>query len=140
MRWKRFMDQQRSNSPKGFAALIGVLILGSVAMIAAGSLAFAAQSTARALTISHDGHRARWLAHACANTALLSVHDNTAYAGSGTVNIDAESCQYVVTNSGGGHVTITVTAPYGDVVKHFTVTTRATTPVITIDSWRETAS
>ena len=121
----------------GFAALIGVLVLGIVSATAASALVFASVRSLQASLLLRQSYEAKGIARACADVALQQVHDNTAYTGSSSVTLGTGSCTYSVANSGGSVRTISVTATVQNVTKKLLVTTSALTPKIVISSWRE---
>ncbi len=121
----------------GFAALLGVLVLGAVAATMASALAFAGTRSLQASLALRQSYEAKGIARACADVALRQIHDNLAYAGSGGVTLGAGSCTYTVVNSGGSVRTISVTATVSNVTKKLLVATSALSPTIVISSWRE---
>lgn len=130
------MDPRVSNN-RGFAALIGVLVLGAVSATVASALVFSSTRSLQASLALRQSYEAKGIARACADTALRQIHDNLAYTGSGSVTLGAGSCAYTVTNSGGSVRTIGVTATVSSVTKKLLISTSALSPRIVISSWRE---
>ncbi|MEI6510804.1 MAG: hypothetical protein WCO25_02060 [Candidatus Uhrbacteria bacterium] len=130
------MDPQACND-RGFAALIGVLVLGAVAATTASALVFASTNSLQASLGLRQYYEAKGIARACADVALRQIHDNVLYTGSGSVTLGAGSCTYGVANSGGSVRTISVTATVANVTKKLLISTSALSPKIVISSWRE---
>jgi len=122
---------------RGFAALIGVLVLGVVAATTSSALVFASTRSLQSSLALRQYYEAKGIARACADVALRQVHDNLAYTGSGSVTLGAGSCTYSVANSGGSVRTIIVTATVSNVTKKLLIATSALSPRIVISSWRE---
>lgn len=130
------MDRQACNN-RGFAALIGVLVLGSVAVATASALAFAGTRSLEASLALRQSYEAKGIARACAEVALRQIHDNVLYTGSGSVTLGAGSCDYAVANSGGSVRTISVTSTVANVTRRLLVSTSAVSPNVVVASWRE---
>ncbi len=130
------MDPQACNN-RGFAALIGVLVLGIVSATAASALVFSSTRSLEASLGLRQYYEAKGIARACADVALRQIHDNLAYTGSGSVTLGAGSCTYSVANSGGSVRTISVTATVANVTKKLLISTSSLSPKILISSWRE---
>lgn len=122
---------------KGFAALIGVLVLGAVSATVASTLVFSSTRSLQASLALRQYYEAKGIARACADVALRQIHDNLAYTGSGSVTLGTGSCTYSVVNSGGSVRTISVTATVSNVTKRLLITTSALSPRIVVSSWRE---
>jgi len=122
---------------RGFAALIGVLVLGAVAATAASTLVFASTRSLQASLALRQSYEAKGIARACAEVALRQIHDNVLYTGTGSVTLGAGSCEYAVANSGGGVRTIDVTATVSNVTKKLLISTSAVSPNVVTSSWRE---
>lgn len=127
----------RVSNRNGFAALIGVLVLGVVSATAASALVFAGTRSLQASLALRQHYEAKGIARACADVALQRIRDDLAYAGSGSVTLGTGSCEYSVANFGGSVRTVRVTATVANVTKKLLISTGALNPKIVISSWRE---
>ena len=122
---------------RGFAALIGVLIFGVLAVTTASTLMFAGIQTAKSSLLLRQSYEAQGVADACAEVALRALHDNTSYTGSAMLTLGTGSCTYTVTNLGGVARAVDVTATVARITKTISIEIDQVSPVINISSWRE---
>lgn len=133
---KHFMDPRVLNN-QGFAALIGVLVFGTIAVTIASSVVFTSIRSSRSFLALQQSYEAKAIARACADSALSALHEDTGYSGSGTLSLGAGSCEYVVTDTGASSRDILATATVDYVVKRLRVEIDQLSPNINVTSWRE---
>lgn len=127
----------QASDNRGFAALVGVLMFGGFAITVVSAMVFSGMRSMQSSLAMRQSYEAKAVLHACAETALQSIHDNTGYTGSGSVTLGSGSCTYTVTSSGGSVRTVSVSATVGRIVKALTVTTDQLSPMLHISSWNE---
>lgn len=131
------MGQERLNS--GFITLISVLIVAAIGVtvgiyVILNSLGFARSSLA-----AIQSAQARALANACANEALQQVHDNLAYAGTGSLVMGEGSCSYTVTVLTGNSRKVIASGTVGTIIRKVQIEITALRPNINVSSWKEVA-
>lgn len=122
---------------QGYIALLAVLIVGAAATAIALTLLMTGTDAQRSTLITQQSTQARQLANACAEEALLVIHDNTAYTGTGNLTLATGSCTYTVTNTGSSTRTISTSATINNVVRRVTVYVTIGASSISITSWQE---
>lgn len=122
---------------RGFAALASVLAAGALAATTATLLLFFGSDFSRAVLSVQESYEAKALARACADTALLQVHNNVSYTGSGSLSLGQGSCTYLVTNTGPTSREVQATGTVGDVEKRMEIIISRLIPRITISSWQD---
>lgn len=130
------MDPRLGNN-QGFAALVGVLVFGAIAVSIASTLALSGVRAARSFLALRQGYEAKAAARTCAETALAALQQDTGYTGSGSITVGDASCTYVVTATGGSTRDVSATATVGTVVRSMRVTLDQVTPALHVSSWRD---
>ena len=129
----------RFQNQRGFAALLAVLILGSVSLAVATSLVFLGiDSTRDSLTLQNSA-LAKSFANACAEEALQQIRDSTPFSGSGNLTFNNGNCDYIVQNLGGQDRSIQATGSAGTAVRKIAIELDSINPQITLTSWHEVA-
>ena len=124
---------------KGYITLLSVLIISAVATAIAVSLILLGLGSSRSSFSIFQSNQAKAVANACAETALQTIRDNTAFTGGGNLTIDQGSCSYNVSNTGGDSRLIDVIAQVGTVFRKVKITIDTINPQINISSWQEVA-
>ena len=120
-----------------YITLISAIITGAVIL---AIIIFFLESGTGATKNSQDKLRAgqaRALANACAEEALQTIRDNTSFTGSGSLNLGSGTCNYLVTDSGGGNRTINASSTVGSNVQKARFVISTTSPKILVTSWDE---
>lgn len=127
--------QIHAKTNRGFLTLMAVLVVGTVGT--ALLLLFLTLSTRGVLwTLAKDeGAQAAAGAAACAEIALSQINQLDTYTGSGNSTNIADSCTYVVTNSGPSGKDIVATGIYKNATRKVRVITSSSAPVPVIESW-----
>lgn len=121
----------------GYIALITVLIVGAISTTIAATLLVTGTDAQRGSLVLQRSVQARALVGACVEEALQLIHDNTAYTGTGNLNLGQGSCTYTVTNTGGVNRSVAVSATVNSVVRRAQVYVTIGTTSISITSWQE---
>ena len=120
----------------GQTALLIVITLGSVGMGLALWIATGSSWNFQRVTGDRSSVQARQLANACAEVALETIRENSAYTGTGTQIIGQQTCTYTVANTGGTTRLITAASTIYSVTRRISITISAVNPVTT-STWQE---
>lgn len=129
--------KEKNNS--GFAVLMGVLIVGAFGVAVALYLILSGLYSYQNSYLLEQSARAKTLANACAESALNHIQLCSIISGSGSVQIEGQSCNYeIVVDSEQGR-TIKSIATVGTAARKVKVVVSQIMPVIVVDSWQEVA-
>lgn len=123
----------------GFAALLGVLIVGTIATTIASAILFFGMDFSGSVLALQQSYQAKSLARACADTGLLQLRDNTSFSGTGSLTLSAGTCSYTVANLGGSNRSVQANGTSGNVVRKIKVLINAVTPKLNVSSWQDVA-
>lgn len=124
---------------RGFIALIGVLIVGAIAMATATAvLSFGVDFSRSALALQRS-YQAKALARACTDYGLIQLHDNIAYTGTGSLTLGAGTCIYTVANLGGSNRRVQASGTVSGIVRKIEVSINAVSPKLNVSSWNDVA-
>lgn len=123
----------------GYIALLAVLIIGTAATAISLVLLTSGSDSQRSALVGLQSKQARGLAQACAEEALLQIHDNIAYTGTNSISQGAGSCTYTVTATSNQLRTIVVTGTVGTVVRKIQAYATIGTSNISVSLWQETS-
>lgn len=123
----------------GFAVLIGVLIVGAFGVAVAIYLVLSGLYSYQNSFLHEQSTRAETLANACAESALNHIQLCSIINGSGSVQIDSDTCNYEIMVISEQGRTIQASATIGSVVRKVKVVVSQIAPVIVVDSWQEVA-
>lgn len=128
---------QPASDNRGFAALVGVLLFGTVAVTIASALLLSGIRSARIVLAARQGYEAKALAQACADVALSTIHGDADFTGAGSLTLGNGSCTYTVNNTGGEARTVSVSSSVGNIMKSFDIRLDDVSPLINVVSWDE---
>ena len=121
----------------GYVALLSVLIIGAAALAIGVVLLLTSTDSQRNTLTSQQSKQARSLAIACGQEALVVIHDNTGYTGTGNLTLGQGSCSYTVTSTGATTRTIDVTANVSNITRKAQIYVTIGALNISISSWKE---
>lgn len=127
--------KEKNNS--GFAVLIGVLIVGAFGVAVALYLILSGLYSYQNSYLLEQSARAKILTNACVESALNHIQLCSIISGSGSVQIDGQTCNYEIAVDSEQGRTIKSTATVGTVVRKVKVIVSQIMPVIIVDSWQE---
>jgi hypothetical protein len=130
------LRKNKTAFPKGFAALMAVLIIGAVGLVITISLISMGIGTTQATFAIEQSAKAKALADSCVEEALLKIREET-FLGSETIFFGSSNCFYEVGNLGVNQRLITSEAVVGTITRRVKVTTDKINNKITITSWEE---
>ncbi|HNV97203.1 MAG TPA: hypothetical protein PKL13_02700 [bacterium] len=134
---KHFTLQEVYDKKLGFSTLIIIVISGAVALTVILALALVSISSSRITKDFYFSQRAKSLANACAMQGLILCRNDKNYFGSGNLNIDEFTCNYLVIDLGGLDREIRAWSEVSGVVKKVRVLTKIAYPQMSIDLWQE---
>lgn len=123
----------------GFVALVGVLVVGSIAVTIASAVLFFGLDFSRSGFLLQESFQAQALARACVDSGLLKLHDDLFFTGVGSLSLSSGTCFYRITNLGGGNRRLQASGTVGQVVRKIEVLISAVMPKLTISSWQDVA-
>jgi hypothetical protein len=129
--------RSRAEQPHGYIALMAVLIVGAASLAIGLALLTMGADSQRSTLVLQQSAQARSLATACAEEALQEIHDDTAFTGTGNLNLGEGTCSYTVTNTGGSNRTITTSGVVGSVTRKLEIYATIGVSSISIISWQE---
>ena len=121
--------------PRGFIALISVMIISSVLLLIAAAGSLRGWYGADEVSYSEFKAQSEAAADACANRALLALAQTAAYAGGEVMNIDAATQCRVGAVAGGAQKTFAVQATSSQAVTNVLVTINISD--MSVVSWQE---
>ena len=131
--------KHKFNFTQGYIALISVVIVSALMLMVAIGLSLRSVSDLELSSAGESAARARALANACAEEAIVKLKGNLSYLGNETIIVDGgDSCTIVaVLGSGNTNRTIETQAVVNTYVKKIQVIILLLRPTLTISSWAE---
>jgi len=121
---------------KGFSTLLIVILLGSVTLTLALTLSTSSVWSIKSSTDTRNGNITKAMANACAEVALEVLRENNNYTGSGNTMIDSNTCDYIITNTGGATRLISVLSVVNEITRKLSIETSSFNPLV-VSSWSE---
>lgn len=118
---------------------MGVLIVGGVSTLISLSLALLGTDFLRTSQTLTDSVRARAVADACAEDALLAMRDFPTSTTHGSLSMDSESCTYDSAALGNNVYTALVRGSAGSVSKKLEVVFTSISSTVELTQWHEVA-
>lgn len=135
-----FKKELYNKNSNGYVLLISVLVIGAVGIAVSTSLILLGLGASRTSSSLEAAQKAKALANSCAEEGLKEIQNNTSYTGNGTVVDGANSCSFVVTDTGGQTRLVVATATVRSVTRRVNVVVSAVTPRVSVASWQEVAN
>jgi hypothetical protein len=120
----------------GFSTLLVVILLGSVALTLALTLATSSVWSIRGSIDTRNSNKAKGLVNACAEVGLEMIRENNDYIGTNSVVLNSNTCNYTITNIGGTVRNLIVSGTVNGITRNLNITTSTFNPLI-ISSWQE---
>ncbi|KKU34251.1 MAG: hypothetical protein UX57_C0001G0047 [Candidatus Uhrbacteria bacterium GW2011_GWE2_46_68] len=127
----------RQWSKGGFATLAGILMVGAIGAATATLVLFFGSDFSRSVLSAQQSYEAKALARACADTALLAIHNNISYTGSDSLTLGQGTCEYVITVTGPTSRLIQSSGTVGEVTRNIEISISRLMPTISISSWQD---
>lgn len=129
--------ETKNNS--GFAVLIGVLIVGAFGVAVALYLVLSGLYSYQNSFVREQSAQAKTLANACAESALNHIQLCSTTNGTGSVQIDGQTCSYeIIINSEQTRI-VQSSATVGSAVRKVKVLVSQIYPLVVVESWQEVA-
>ena len=128
--------KKNKKDQNGFALLYIMLVLASIIVamsLAANQSGFFSANRMKSYTTAAE---VRMIAMYCGENLLMQVRNTPGTTGSGTLNYNGGSCDYIISGAIPDK-TITITAQKNNIYKRLTITTSQVYPTITA-TWLET--
>ena len=137
----RYIAHKQKRQKGGYIALISVVIVSGLMLIVAVGLSLRSMGDLDLSSAGESAARARALANACAEEAIVKLKGNLSYSGNETIIVDgSDSCTIVtVLGSGNTNRTIETQALVGLYTKKIQVSVLSLRPALVISSWAEIA-
>jgi hypothetical protein len=130
------IDLIKNTHIKGFSTLLVVILLGSVSLTLALTLATTSVWSIRGSIDTRNSNQAKALVNACAEVALEAIRENNNYIGTNSVTLNSNICNYTVTNTGGTTREVMVSGVVNGINRNLNINTSAFNPLV-ISSWQE---
>ena len=127
------------SQPRGYVALLAVLVVGAIGVAVVTSLVLLGLGSSRTSSTLQRSVLAKAYANACVEEALQQVRDSTSFSGSASLTFGSDSCTYTVSNTGGQNRTIDSSGTVGSATRKVKVLLTAINPSIVVASWQELA-
>lgn len=127
-------------SKNGYLLLISILIIGAIASVITASLILLGNSSELTAYSVDESFRARNAAEACADYALLALHNDPTYTGNVTISAFTTNvtCSiYPIGGSGNWNRTLCTEAQVGSTVSRLEILIDTLLPQIEVSSWQE---
>lgn len=137
---KFFMDQRLcENKNKGYAALMGVLIVGAVGLAISLMVIVFGTDSLRATNSIQDSAQARSAVNLCLEEALQEIRNSMPFEGTGDFVLNNSACSFEVIVENGQNRTIQAIGEAGTSIVRVKVEIDSINPNINITSWKEVA-
>lgn len=139
MRHNRTKQWQQRN---GYILLLSTLFVGAISSIILTSVLLLGTNSSQVYFAVEQSGKALAAAHACADSALLSLKKNPAYGGNEFLTVDAYSGCEVLPVGGTGNTNrlVCTEGQVGDTVRRFEIVISQIFPKIIIASWQEVST
>jgi hypothetical protein len=121
---------------QGFSTLLIVIIIGSISIGLMMTLSMNSLWSVKSSLNSKNLNKSKALVNACAEIALETLRENKNFTGSSSVIISGNTCDYIISNTGGDNRSITINSTVSGVVSKLQINTSAFNPIV-ISSWQE---
>jgi len=123
---------------RGYIFLLSVIMIGAVAVATLSSLLLIGVGSMQIGYTVRQSEQARSLAQTCAERALRSLWEDTAYAGVEEFTFDEGQCDILqVGGSGNENRSICAEGRVGSTVRRYEILLERTLPSIQVSAWRE---
>jgi len=121
---------------KGFSTLLLVIIMGSISIGLMLALSMNSLWSVKSSLNTKSLNKSKAMVNACAEIVLETIRENKNFTGNSSVIISGNTCNYIVSNTGGDNRSIAITSTIYDVVSKLQINTNAFNPIV-VSSWQE---
>lgn len=133
-------DLKSIRTRPGFISLIGVLLIGAVALAVSVTLLLLGLNDSRSSLAYQQSEQSAAFADACLEEALQQIRSSASFVGSNSLAFTNGSCTYTVTSQGGQSRTLISTGISSTSTRRVSATLNQLSPTMNITSWQEVAS
>lgn len=128
-----------TNRP-GYVFLLSIIMVGAIAVATLSSLLMIGVGSLRIGLTVRQSEQARSLALTCAERALRSLWEDTAYAGGEALTLEEGECDILsVGGSGNENRSICAEGRVGSTVRRYEILLGRVLPSVRVSAWREVA-
>jgi hypothetical protein len=128
---------RKKSSPRGYIALLSVIVLGVIGVSVMLSIILAGISASKTNIALEQGSEARTMASSCTEEALQKVLETATTSAKGSLSIGSSTCSYTITSQNGQNITINASGTMGTLTSKVIAIIATTTPSIILSSWQE---
>lgn len=128
-----------SRHPKGYVALISVIVLGATTLAITVSLLLQGILSSKTSQSAQHKNQARMAATSCAEDALQLILDTGIESGVGSAVIGSSTCSYTISSTSSNNILVQSSGAMGRSVSKIVVYLASSTPRIKLSSWQEVA-
>lgn len=123
----------------GYILLLSTLFVGAISSIILTSVLLLGTNSSQVNFAVEQSGKALAAAHACADSALLSIRENPSYDGNEFLTVDAYSTCEILPIGGTGNTNrlLCTEGQVGDTIRRFEIVISQIFPQVTIASWQE---
>lgn len=123
---------------EGFVSVIVIALLAVFSIMFLFGSSFIGIESKKSSDDFFKKDKAKYLAFACTQDALLKLKTNASYAGNETISVGSDSCQILAVQNLGGEQRVVKTQSTVEIyTKKIQVDVSALTPAMAISSWDE---
>ena len=132
-------DKSHHCGKRGFATLLSVLVVSAIGIsVAVSTLLLGLDNSRNGYEVAQSA-RARALANACAEEAMLQLGQSNNFNGSGGLSLGGGTCNYNTSRAPKQTVLVTSYGTVGTIVRKVEITASVQKKSISIISWQEVA-
>lgn len=134
----RLLSSPTLPSPRGYVALISVIMLSAIGLVITVSLLTSNILLSKTALVSQRKNEARLAATSCAEEALQNILDTGIDIGTGTVSlVGSSTCIYTIASTSSADRVVFATGYSGDATSKILIYLASSTPKIKLSSWKE---
>lgn len=122
----------------GYIFLLSIIMVGAIAVATLSSLLMIGVGSMQIGFTVRQSEQARSLAQTCAERALRSLWEDTAYAGAEELSFNEGQCDILqIGGSGNGNRSVCAEGRVGPTVRRYEILLERVLPSIQVSAWRE---
>ncbi len=121
-----------------YITLISIITIGAIGLSVVLFLLLAGINSSKSVILVEQSAKARLLVNACSEEALQQIRNSTPFAGSGTLTLGSDSCDYLVVSLTGQNRVIYASSTVQNVIRKAQINIDVINPEINVVSWQET--
>lgn len=130
-------NKKLKQKKKGYAALMGVLILGLVIALLVPALLINSTDNFKISESITNSNQALVQTESCAEIALEKLRQNNSYSGNETISLSTGTCTIRPISGSGQTKTIELSSNVNSYTRKVRIITSQLTPLILVSSWQD---